>query len=487
MSGRDEVRELPEPLCFIGGEWRPGGGEVMPVLDPATGEVLCDLVTASGATVDAAVAAARAAQPAWAATPATARARVLLEIAAGLTRHADEIAPVITIDNGKSLADARGEIQRAVDHLESAATAPALLHGYGSQGIATGIDASVLREPLGVCAVVAPFNFPIMTGLIYHAWALACGNAVVLKPSEQAPLAATLFARIATEAGLPPGVFNVVHGGRDVVEALTDHPDVASISLVGSSATARAVYTRAANKGKRAHAAGGARNFLVAMPDADMDGTAAGVVASVFGMAGQRCLSSSVLVAVGDVYDRLLGDVIDRTRALTVGSGFDPASDVTPLISQAAVDGLGGTLSAAVDAGARVLLEPGAVPAQGFFSAPAIAEIDGTDSPLIQRETFGPLLAVLRAADLDEALALCNASPFGNAASIFTASGAAARTFALGADVGNIGVNIGVAAPAGQFAFGGRKESFFGTVHSQGQEAVAFYTDPKSVTVRWPS
>jgi malonate-semialdehyde dehydrogenase (acetylating)/methylmalonate-semialdehyde dehydrogenase len=394
---------------------------------------------------------------------------------------------MITRDNGKTLADAEAELARAIDHLEAAATAPALLHGYGSVDVAPGIDTSVLREPLGVCAVIAPFNFPIMTGLIYWSWALACGNTVVLKPSEQAPTAAPRVAELMAEAGFPAGVFNVVQGGRRAAEALCDHPDIASVSIVGSTAAAQAVYTRAAAAGKRVHGAGGARNMLVVAPDADLDLVVPGVVASAFAMGGQRCLSSSILVAVGDGHDGLARRIAQAAAELRVGSGFDAATDVPPLISAGSVAGVGAALDAALDADAEVLLDGRTVerPANGFFVGPSVIDRVDLGGPLTTGETFGPMLSVGYVADLDAAIGAVNASPFGNAAAIFTRDGATARTFSLRADVGNVGVNVGVAAPSAQFGFGGRRRSFFGTVHSQGSEAVQFYTDAKSITVRW--
>jgi malonate-semialdehyde dehydrogenase (acetylating)/methylmalonate-semialdehyde dehydrogenase len=472
---------------FINGERADGGGEVIPILDPATGTQLSELALASLGDVDRAVAAAATAAPAWAATPVTKRAQLLGGLSRLISERAEVLAPVITLDNGKTLGDARAELARAIDHLEAAASVPALWHGYGSANVAPGLDTSVIRESLGVCAVVAPFNFPVMTGLIYWAWALACGNTVVLKPSEQAPAAATLVAELMTEAGFAPGVFNVLQGGRDAAAALCDHPGIASVSIVGSTAAAHAVYSRAAQSGKRVHAAGGARNMLVVTPDADLDTVIAQTLASAFAMGGQRCLSGSILVTVAGAHRDLAERLAQAARTLVVGSGFDAATDVPPLISAAAVDTVAATLDAAQLEGAAVLLDGRGAerPAEGFFIGPSV--IDGVDlgGPLSTGETFGPVLSVGHVADLEAALAAVNGSPFGNAASIFTRDGATARTFALGADVGNVGVNVGVAAPSAHFGFGGRRRSFFGTVHSQGQEAVQFYTDAKSITTRW--
>jgi malonate-semialdehyde dehydrogenase (acetylating)/methylmalonate-semialdehyde dehydrogenase len=478
---------VEEPLSLIGGEFVSADGRHIPVLDPATGQQITSVALGGPLSVDAAVTAARDALQAWATLPATRRARLLLRLAALLDERADELVVAISVDNGKTLTDARAEVARAIEHLEAAATAPALLSGYGAHNVGPGIDTSVLREPVGVCAIVQPFNFPVMTGLIYHSWALACGNTVVVKPSEQAPVAASAFAALLEEAGFPAGVFNLVHGDRVTVEALCDHPDVAAVSLVGSSATALAVYARASAAGKRVHCAGGARNFLVAMEDADPADVAPASAASAFGMAGQRCLSSSVIVAVGSAYEPLRDRLVQEASRLRVGSGFDPQTDISPMISRAAVESLGSAVEICEQEGAVVLVDgrdPPDTPG-GFFAGATLLDGVSPNSPVIASEMFGPLLSILRARDLDEALALLNSCPFGNAASIFTRDGDSARRFALQADVGNIGVNVAVAAPSAQFGFGGRKRSFYGAVHSQGREAIEFYTDRKSLTLRW--
>jgi malonate-semialdehyde dehydrogenase (acetylating)/methylmalonate-semialdehyde dehydrogenase len=472
---------------FVNGERVTGAGERLAVCDPATGTVFAEVRLGTVVDVDVAVRAARAAAPGWAQLPATKRSRLLLELARRIDEHAVELAPMITLDNGKALADAQAELARAIDHLEAAATAPALLHGYGSTDVAPGLDTSVIREPLGVCAVIAPFNFPIMTGLIYWAWALACGNTVVLKPSEQAPTAAVAVAELLIGAGFPAGVLNVVQGGREAAEALCDHPDVAAVSIVGSTAAARAVYARASGAGKRVHAAGGARNMMVVAPDADLDLVIAQALASAFAMGGQRCLSSSILVAVSDVHADIGSSLAAAAGALVVGSGFAAGTDIPPLISAAAVDHVSASLDAAVMAGASVRLDGRTVerPAEGYFVGPSVIDHVDLGGSLTTGETFGPMLSVGHVEDLETAIAAVNASPFGNAASVFTRDGASARRFSLGADVGNVGVNVGVAAPSAHFGFGGRRRSFFGTVHSQGAEAVQFYTDPKSITTRW--
>ncbi|PRY70520.1 malonate-semialdehyde dehydrogenase (acetylating)/methylmalonate-semialdehyde dehydrogenase [Glaciihabitans tibetensis] len=478
----------PTPWFLIGAEYGPLDGlDTAPVFNPATGEELGRVPLADVSVVDRAVAAAAEAFPGWSAVPATKRARLLVKLASLIERDADRLAAIITRDNGKATADARAELARAIEHLEASATAPASLAGEVVIDILPGLDSQLVREAIGVCAVVTPFNFPIMTGLIYWTWALASGNTIVIKPSEQAPYAPSALAELVREAGFPDGVVNIVHGGRVVVEALCDHADVASVSLVGSSATALAVYARAAATGKRAQAAGGARNPLVVLPDADLDTAADAITASVFAMAGQRCLSSSLLVAVGDIHDDLVDRIASRARSLVVAAGTDPASQVPPMISRAAVDAVSAAITAAVDGGATVLVDgrTAITPDGGYLLGPTVLTDIGLDNTLVVEETFGPLLAVVRVATLDEAIAFVNSSPFGNAASLFTRDGASARRFAVQADVGNVGINVGVAAPTAQVGFGGRRKSFVGTVHSQGKHAIEFFTDIKSVSTRW--
>ncbi|GAA2635382.1 aldehyde dehydrogenase family protein [Paractinoplanes durhamensis] len=456
---------------LIGGALEPSTGTDIPVTAPATGEPIGSVGAGDAATVDRAVAAARAALPGWRSTPSTRRARVLVRLAGLIEANAGELAATISRDNGKSLADARAELDRAREHLEAAATAPALLAGEHVVDVVAGIDATLVREPIGVAAIVAPFNFPIMTGLIYWSWALACGNTVVIKPSEQTPFGGSALGRLFAEAGFPDGVVNIVQGGRAAVEALCDHPDVASVSLVGSSATAAAVYARASAAGKRAQAAGGARNPLVALPDADPDVVAAAVTTSAFGMSGQRCLSSSILVTVG-AQPALVDAVLARARATT---------DLPPMISRAAVEAVEGVLT-----GADVLVDGRDSRGEGYAIGPSVVRAT-VDSPLLTDEIFGPVLFVVDVPTLDAAIEFVNGSPFGNAASIYTRDGAAARAFTGRADVGNIGVNVGVAAPTAQVGFGGRRKSFLGTIHSQGRTAVDFFTDLKSVSARWVS
>lgn len=472
---------------LIGDRSEPGPGPRIPVTEPATGEVIGEVALADRAHTEAAITVSSASAAEWAAIPARARGRLLMALTRLLDRERVELAAIISQDNGKTLRDADAEISRACEHLEAAAGAASHLVGDSMFDVLPQLDALVLREPIGPCAVVAPFNFPIMTGAIYWAWALACGNPVIIKPSEQAPLVASRLGLLALEAGFPPGVITILHGGRDAVETLCDSPSVAAVSLVGSSATARAVYERASRAGKRVQAAGGARNPLVVMPDAPLDATADAIVASAFTMAGQRCLSASILIVVGEIGDRIVPAIVERASRLVVGPSSDPTTDVPPLVSRAAVDAAQTALEGAEAEGATVIVDGRSLiqPSGGYYFGPSIVDGVRPDSHLISVELFGPLIAVVRVADLEEALDVVNSSPFGNAGSIFTMSGSIARQFTARARVGNVGVNVGVVAPTADFAFGGRRSSFLGTVHSQGKHAVEFYTDVKSVSTRW--
>ena len=480
MSSRIVAHDL------IGAVSEPGPGPRIPVTDPATGAVIGEVALADRAHAAAAIAVSAAAAG-WARTAPRARGRLLHALSRLLDRDRAELASLITLDNGKTARDADAEISRASEHLEAAAGAAPFLVGDLQHDVIPGLDGAVLREPIGPCAIVSPFNFPIMTGSIYWAWALACGNPVIIKPSEQAPLAATRLGELFLEAGFPPGVVTILHGGRDAVEALCDSPDVAAVSLIGSTATARAVFERASRAGKRAQTAGGARNPLVVMPDAPVEATADGVVASAFTMAGQRCLSASVLVLVGDAGDDLLAAIVERSRGLVVGAGNDATTTVPPLISRASVDAAVAAIDAAETEGGTVLLDgrDAVDPDGGYFFGPTIVDGVRGDGHLVHAELFGPVLAVVRVPDLDAALDVVNGSPFGNAGSIFTRDGAASRRFTAEAKVGNIGINVGVVAPTADFGFGGRRGSFFGTIHSQGRYAVEFFTDIKSVSTRW--
>ncbi|HEY1653987.1 MAG TPA: CoA-acylating methylmalonate-semialdehyde dehydrogenase [Candidatus Tumulicola sp.] len=456
------------------------------VCDPATRAVIGRVAVAGSAGVDRAVAAAREAQPSWSSVPVVERARLMFRFADALERRREDLSRSVSRENGKTIADARAEVRRGIEAVEFSCGMPSLLMGDALADIARGVDSLSVRYPVGVCAGITPFNFPAMIPLWMIPIALAAGNAFILKPSPQTPLTAELLAEIAAECTFPAGTFGVVHGGAETVEALIDHPGVDAISFVGSSQVARRVYERAARAHKRVQALGGAKNHLVVMPDAVTPPTVAAVIASAFGGAGQRCLAGSVVVAVGEAGDRLAPMLVDAAKNLRLGAGIDDGVDMGPVVSDDALARVEGYVERARAAGARVLLEPKATPEGGSFLTPAIFDRVDPASELARDEIFGPVLAIVRANSLDEALAFANGSRYGNAASIFTADGGAARAFAAQIAVGMVGINVGVAAPMAFFPFGGVKDSIFGDLRCHGKDAVAFYTQQRVVISRWP-
>jgi malonate-semialdehyde dehydrogenase (acetylating)/methylmalonate-semialdehyde dehydrogenase len=458
--------------------------------DPATGEVLAHVPLSGAAAVATAAAAAKAAQREWREVPPQVRARHLMHLREVLDSHRDELAALVTRDMGKTLPDALGEVGRGIESVEAAIAIPHLLKGENLEGVAKGVDVEMVRQPVGVVGAITPFNFPAMIPLWFLPFAVACGNTFVLKPSEQDPLTSVRVFELIDEHGIfPPGVVNLVHGGREAVEALIDCDDVDAISFVGSAATARIVASRAAALGKRAQALGGAKNAMVAMPDADPEVLAAGVTSSAFGAAGQRCLAGSLLVLVGDEaeQDRSLATVVEAARALTVGPGGESATDVCPLVSADSRDRVAGEIEKALGEGAEAVLDGREAPAGpgGANLGPTILDRVPADAPAAVEELFGPVLTILRAADLDSAIERVNTSRYGNASVIFTASGAAARSYRHGIEAGMVGVNVGVAAPIAWFPVSGWKDSIDGDLHANGTDAVDFYTRKKVVTSRW--
>ena len=455
------------------------------VRNPATREIIGRVPVAGSRDVDAAVAAALGAFDSWSKVPVVERARLMFRFADALERRRNDLALSVSRENGKTLADARAEVRRGIEAVEFACGMPSLLMGDALPDVARGIDSVSVRYPLGVCAGITPFNFPAMIPLWMLPIAVAAGNAFVLKPSPQTPLTAELLAETARECRFPEGLFSVVHGGAETVDALIDHPGIAAVSFVGSSKVARLVQERAVRAHKRVQALGGAKNYLVVMPDGVTRATVDAVISSAFGGAGQRCLAGSVAVAVGEAGDRFVPMLVEAARALRLGPGTDEDVDMGPVVSDEAFARVEGYVARARAAGERVLLEPAASPATGSFLSPAIFDSVSPSSELVREEIFGPVLAVVRAATLDEAIALANASRYGNASSIFTASGAAARTFASRIAVGMVGINVGVAAPMAFFPFGGVKDSIFGDLRCHGKDAVAFYTQQRVVMSRW--
>jgi malonate-semialdehyde dehydrogenase (acetylating) / methylmalonate-semialdehyde dehydrogenase len=475
---------------YAGGEWIAATAtETLRDLDPATGALLAEVPLSNAEDVERAVAAARAAQPAWRATSPPNRARALIALQQLLDAHRDELAAIVTEDMGKTLADAAGEVGRGIESIESAIAIPHLLKGQNLEGVARGVDVEMVRQPVGVVAAITPFNFPAMIPLWFLPYAVACGNTFVLKPSEQDPLASVRIFELIDEAEIfPPGVVNLVHGAHDAVNALLSADGVDAISFVGSAKTARYVCSTAVAHGKRVQALGGAKNAMVVMPDADPKLLADGVTSSAFGAAGQRCLAGSLLVLVGDAeqQDRSLAQVVEASSSLRNGPGADPATDVCPLVSVAARERVEGEIERAVGEGATLVLDGRVGGGEaGAQLGPTIVDDARPGSPALEEELFGPVLTVLRAPDLDGALELVNGSRYGNATVIFTSSGEAAREYRYGVQAGMVGVNIGVPAPVAWFPFSGWKDSIDGDLHANGTDAVDFYTRKKVVTSRW--
>jgi malonate-semialdehyde dehydrogenase (acetylating) / methylmalonate-semialdehyde dehydrogenase len=475
---------------YIGGAWRPANGaDTLDDVDPATGGVSA-LVPLSGAKqVREAVEAARAAQPGWREVPPQRRARAVLALRNALERRREELVALVTADMGKTLADADGEVGRGIESVESAAAIPHLLKGETLEGVAAGVDVELVRQPVGVVAAITPFNFPAMIPLWFLPYAIACGNTFLLKPSEQDPRPAGLIAEIVDSIEeIPPGVVNLVHGGRDAVSAILADPGIDAISFVGRASTARIVAEGAVATGKRVQALGGAKNSLVVMPDADLEQAMPAVMGSAFGAAGQRCLAGSVCVVVGDeARQREVGDaLVAAASALRLGPGDDPATDVCPMVSADARKKIAEAIGRAENGGADLLLDGrGDGGPAGTQLGPTIASVSDHESELPREELFGPLLTVVEVADLDAGIDFLNGSRYGNAGAIFTQSGEAARRYRYGAEAGMLGVNIGVPAPVAWFPFAGWKDSIDGDLHANGTDAVDFYTRKKVITSRW--
>ncbi|HVU15426.1 MAG TPA: CoA-acylating methylmalonate-semialdehyde dehydrogenase [Candidatus Didemnitutus sp.] len=483
---------IPLVPFFIDGKWsRPTGLATTPVFNPSTGEVIAAAPVGGSAEVGAAVAAAQAAFPEWMETPFGDRARVLLNYRELLRAHFDEIAALISREHGKTRGEARGDLQRGVEVVEFAAGISTLLFGDTLENVARGIDCETLRQPLGVCAGITPFNFPAMVPMWMFPVALACGNTFVLKPSEKVPLTAVRLVELLAEAGLPAGVLNLVHGGRECVDALLIHPQVRAVSFVGSTAVARHIYETGTKHGKRVQAAGGAKNFILIMPDADVTKTVEGVTGASFGCAGERCMAGSTALLVGGAARTVLPTLVAATKAIQVGrTDLEEQPAMGPVISAPHRDRVLSLLAQGEAQGAKVLADGRGVQVTGapggFYLGGSVVEpSDPTTNILMHEEVFGPVLSVLRMDDLDAAIELANRSPYGNGAALFTRSGKAAREFKHRMRTGMIGINIGVPAAMAPFPFSGWNESFFGDLHVQGREGVLFYTQQKVCTTRW--
>ncbi len=479
---------------YIGGARVAGEtGAGADLYEPASGKVSARVSLGSARDVERAVAAATRAWPEWAATPPPRRAAVLFKFKHLIEQHADELARLITREHGKVLSDARGSLQRGLDVVDFACGIPHLLKGEYSENIGTNIDSYSLRQPLGVCAGITPFNFPAMVPLWMFPLAIACGNTFILKPSEKVPSCSMRLAELLTEAGLPTGVFNIVNGGKEAVDAILNHPGIAAVSFVGSTPVAEHVFRTGTGTGagKRVQALGGAKNHMVVMPDADPDQAADALMGAAYGSAGERCMSISVAVAVGAAADPLMQKLAPRVRALKIGPGTDPESEMGPLVTAAHRDKVKGYIETGVKEGAELVIDGRSLRLQGyedgFFLGPSLFDKVRPEMRIYKEEIFGPVLCVVRAPSFDDAVKLVNEHEFGNGAAIFTRDGDTARTFVSRVAAGMVGVNVPIPVPMAFYSFGGWKRSLFGDHHIHGMEGIRFYTKLKTVTSRWPT
>ena len=480
----------PKLQNYVNGTWRSSSAtEFVDVINPATAELLTRTPLSTQAEVGATVEAAAAAFPAWRRTPAGERIQYLFKLKNLFEAHLDELARLITIENGKTFAEAKAEMRRAIENIEVACGIPMMMQGYNLEDVTPGVDEMMIRQPLGVVAAITPFNFPLMVPFWFLPYAIACGNTLVMKPSERVPLTMRRAMELIEQTGIPKGVVNLVNGGREVVDALCDHPTVRAVSFVGSTPVARHVYTRSAASGKRMQCQGGAKNHVIVLPDADMDLATQIISDSAFGCAGQRCLAVSVAVTIGEAQKTFRDSIAQAASAIRVGNGLESASQMGPVITSESKKRIESLIGKGVEDGAKPIVDGRGtkIPSyeRGNFVKPTVLDGLPPTSEVAQTEIFGPVLSLIHANSMDEALQFLAHSPYGNQASLFTTSGAAARRFRYEAPAGNIGINIGVAAPMAYFPFSGWKESFFGILHGQGKDAVEFYTESKVVIERW--
>ena len=477
-------------LNYVDGGWvEPKFAEWRDIVNPATGEAIAQMPLTAAAEVGAAVEAAAAAFRAWRRTPPEDRIQPLFKLKQLLEDHWDELGRMITQENGKTLAEGKAELRRAIENVEVACGIPTLMQGYNLEDVARGVDEMMIRQPLGVVAAITPFNFPGMIPFWFLPYAIATGNTFILKPSERVPLTMQRVFELLEQIGLPKGVVNLVNGGKAVVDAILDHPKVRAISFVGSTAVAKYVYARAGANGKRAQCQGGAKNHVIVLPDADMKMATQIISDSAFGCAGQRCLAVSVAVTIGEAQKSFRDSITEAAASLRVGNGLDEGVQMGPVITPQSKARIESLIAVGEKEGAKVLLDGrnARIPKleAGNFVKPTILDNVPATSELADTEIFGPVLSLIHARDMNDALAFLEQSPYGNQASLFTSSGASARRFRYEAPAGNIGINIGVAAPMAYFPFSGWKESFFGDMHGQGRDAIEFYTDKKVVIERW--
>lgn len=480
---------------FIAGQRAAGtSARTQPVTNPATGAVTGAVALANRADVDAAVASAAAAFPAWADTPPIRRARVMFKFLELVNQHKDELAHAITAEHGKVFTDAQGEVARGIDIIEFACGIPQLLKGDFTEQVSTGMDNWTLRQPLGVVAGITPFNFPVMVPMWMFPVAIAAGNTFVLKPSPTDPTASLLMAELLKKAGLPDGVFNVVQGDKEAVDALIEHPEVKAVSFVGSTPIANYIYETGARLGKRVQALGGAKNHMVVMPDADIDQVVDALIGAAYGSAGERCMAISVAVLVGDVADQVVQKLAERTRTLKVLDGENLAAEMGPIVTQAARERIAGYIALGEQEGAQLLVDgrgfdgatAGAGCDHGFWLGGTLFDHVTPEMRIYKEEIFGPVLACVRVPDFAQAVELVNAHEFGNGVSCFTRDGNVAREFGRRIQVGMVGINVPIPVPMAWQGFGGWKKSLFGDMHAYGEEGVRFYTKQKSIMQRWP-
>jgi malonate-semialdehyde dehydrogenase (acetylating) / methylmalonate-semialdehyde dehydrogenase len=483
---------FPEKIKnYINGEWIEGNASAeQPVINPATQEVMSKVPLSLASEVDKAARAAQEALTSWRRVPPLERVQYLFAMKTLLEKHREELAQIITMECGKTLDESRGEMQRAIENVEMACGIPTLLQGAISEDIAPGIDEMVLSQPVGVCAAITPFNFPGMIPFWFMPYALACGNTYIIKPSERVPLTMQRLFELLEEIKLPRGVLNLVNGGKEVVDAILDHPAIRAISFVGSTQVARYIYSRSAANGKRAQCQGGAKNPIIVMPDADLDIALRIIADSAFGCAGQRCLAASLVIPIGEVRQRFTTDIVEAARSRVVGYGLEQGVQMGPVITPESKTRIEGLIAKGVVEGGNLLVDgrSACIPGfeQGNFLCPTVIDAVPPDGELSRTEIFGPVLGLMPMDTLEQSLEWIRNNNFGNMACLFTSSGAAARKFRNEADAGNIGINIGVAAPMAFFPFSGWKDSFFGDLHGQSFDAVQFFTQKKVVVERWP-
>ncbi|XQQ05352.1 MAG: CoA-acylating methylmalonate-semialdehyde dehydrogenase [Leptolyngbya sp. IPPAS B-1204] len=490
LSFRMTQSTLPILQNYINGQWcYSSAGEYLDVVNPATAEILAKVPLSTAEELNRAAEAAQTAFSTWRRTPATQRVQYLFRLKMLMEDQFEELANIITIECGKTLDESRGEMRRAIENVEIACGIPMMMQGTNLEDIASGIDEFMIRQPLGVAAVIAPFNFPGMIPFWFMPYALACGNTYIVKPSEKVPLTMQLVFQLIDRLGLPPGVINLVNGAKETVDAILDHPAIRAISFVGSTPVARYIYSRAAANGKRVQCQGGAKNPVIVLPDADLEMTTRITADSAFGCAGQRCLAASIAITVGEARQTYTAAIAEAATSRVVGYGLEPSVQMGPVITPQSRQRIEQLIQQGAESGATVLVDGRSpnIPGydQGNFVRPTILQNVDPASEIAKTEIFGPVLSLIHLDTIDDAIALVNSGQYGNMACLFTNSGAAARKFRYEAEAGNIGINIGVAAPMAFFPFSGWKESFFGDLHGQGQHAVEFFTQTKVVVERW--